>query len=48
MKKEYINPAMEIVKMETAQMIATSVNMIPDNATESGMSREFDDTFDLW
>jgi len=43
MKKKYINPAMEIVKIETQQVIAGS----PDLGGEYGgggiLSREFDD-----
>ena len=34
MKKAYINPAMEIVKIETQQVIATSYDPTPVNANQ--------------
>ena len=40
MKKKYINPAMEIVKIETQQIIATSVP--GGGSTDQNLVREFD------
>ena len=42
MKKTYQNPTLEVVKIETAQMLAASkVDMFNDNASGPGLSREF-------
>ncbi|MBQ9676961.1 MAG: hypothetical protein IJV44_02360 [Prevotella sp.] len=46
MKKTYINPEMEIVKLETQQLIASSVPLNPDEVN-GGLSREYDDIDDL-
>ena len=43
MKKKYINPAMEIVKIETQQIIAASLGMgAGDKTPGSADSRFFD------
>ena len=49
MKKEYINPTMEIVKIETAQMIAASPINIGDpvDSAAGAESRELDDIWDF-
>lgn len=39
MKKKYINPAMEIVKIETQQIIAASVP--GGGSTDQNLGREF-------
>lgn len=39
MKKVYMKPMMNMVKVHTAQMIATSIDMYGTNATDEGMSR---------
>ena len=48
MKKTYINPAMEIIKIATQQMLAGSTLSVGDTPTDPGSSdaREFDDWFD--
>ena len=54
MKKTYMKPNMSIVKVQTAGMIAASVNMYGKNATSDGMSKERgtrndgDNFDDLW
>ena len=49
MKKEYINPTMDIVKIEAPQMLAGSDIPVGGNYNGGTIeSREFDDTFDLW
>ncbi len=40
MKKTYKNPTMTIVKIETAQMVAASVEMHGSNANSAAMGRE--------
>ena len=42
MKKTYKNPTLEVVKIETQQMLA--VSMIGKDAEGPGMSREFEFT----
>ena len=42
MKKKYINPAMEIVKIETQQVIAGSPGLGGEYGGGSVLSREFD------
>ena len=45
MKKTYQNPTLEVVKIETQQMLAQStVDMFNENASGPGMSREFEFT----
>ena len=46
MKKTYNIPTLEVVKIETQQMLAGSVGMYGKNATGEGMSREFEFNFD--
>ena len=45
MKKAYINPAMEIVKISTQQMLAGSPKGISDETPKEWGARKFD--FDL-
>ena len=45
MKKAYINPTTEVVNVETAQMIAVSIDLENKNAEDAGMSN---DDFDIW
>lgn len=40
MKKIYQNPAIRIVKINTAKMIAVSLTMYGKDATGTGMSRD--------
>lgn len=40
MKKQYINPSMEVIKIETQQLIAASLNKIGE--VSEPLSREFD------
>jgi hypothetical protein len=52
MKKTYINPEVEVIKIQTMQMLAASTLDIDDSVeiTDEGnlLSREFfDDTFDF-
>ena len=42
MKKTYMNPTLEVVKIETQKMLAESVQMFGKNAETPGMSREMD------
>lgn len=42
MKKKYINPAMEIVKIETQQVIAGSPSLGGEYGGGGVLSREFD------
>ena len=42
MKQTYINPELKVVKLQTQQMLAVSIQMYGANATGAGMSREFD------
>ena len=42
MKKKYINPAMEIVKIETQQVIAGSLGLGGEYGGGGVLSREFD------
>ena len=46
MKKTYQIPTLEVVKVQTQQMLAgsPSVSMFNENATGEGMSREFEFT----
>ena len=46
MKKTYINPTTEIVKVETAQLMALSISDTLYNGTDDILSD--DDNFDLW
>ncbi|MBP3287463.1 MAG: hypothetical protein J6M15_11095 [Prevotella sp.] len=46
MKKRYINPEMEVVKLETQQIIAASVGLSTDEVN-GGLSRELDLDVDL-
>ena len=46
MKKTYISPVLEVIRVHTQQMIATSINMYNSNATGEGMAPEFDSIFD--
>ena len=46
MKKEYINPTVEIINIETAQMIAQSIGI--GEPLESADGAESRDEFDLW
>ena len=46
MKKEYINPAIEVINLETAQMIAESLTI--GDPIESADVAESRDEFDLW
>jgi hypothetical protein len=42
MKKTYINPTMEVVRVQTRQMLAASAPMYNENATGDGLAPEFD------
>lgn len=46
MKKTYVIPTTKLVKIQTAKMIATSINMYGKNAESAGMSRQ--GGRDLW
>ena len=46
MKKIYNVPTLEVVKIQTQQMLAASVQMFNENANSPGMSREFEFTLD--
>ena len=41
MKKQYINPSMEVIKIETQQLIAASLNKIGE--VSDPLSRGFED-----
>lgn len=41
MKKTYIIPSMEVICVQTQQMLAQSVTMYGDNATGAGLAPEF-------
>ncbi len=41
MKKTYIIPTLEVVRIETQQMLAQSVPMYGENATGTGLAPEF-------
>ena len=43
MKKTYINPAMEIVKVQTNQMLAASVGVGGNTEQNLGRGYDFDD-----
>lgn len=46
MKKTYQNPQIEIVNVQTAQMIAASTEMYGKNATGAAMSRRHESVWD--
>ena len=46
MKKEYINPAVEVINIETAQMIADSLGI--GDSVDSATDAESRDEFDIW
>ena len=41
MKKTYINPTLEVIKIQTQQMLASSLP--GGGSTDQNLSREFDD-----
>ena len=48
MKKTYINPEMEVVKLQTMQMLAASANVLGnyDESTMTDLGREDDFDFE--
>ena len=50
MKKTYMIPTLKVVKIQPAQVIATSVNMYGSNAEGAAMGRQagFSDDDDDW
>lgn len=45
MKKTYINPEMEVIKLETQQIIAASIGL-NNEQVNGGLSRDLDFDFD--
>ena len=41
MKKTYIIPSLEVVRIQTQQMLAVSAPMYGENATGTGLAPEF-------
>ena len=46
MKKQYIDPAMEVIKIETMPMLSTSDLTLSTEEVDGGLSREYDDDWD--